>query len=163
MAGFQTLFLIDDIIADETLNKKRQPLLGLAILRRHEGHLLWSLMQPYTAFPMNIRRQAKMPYLWFQKKRGDWDNIHEENDVIERTEKLANVKKQLKLGKHTCLVMRKEHPNSIPVPFFSFFGISHVSSRPDFLHSRIIGYVWLLLLKLWNYCPDPMPFRPSHH
>ena len=31
LAGSQTLFLINDIIADETLNKRRQPLLGLAI------------------------------------------------------------------------------------------------------------------------------------
>ena len=52
----QTLFLIDN----ETLSKQRQPLLGLAISGRHKGHLLWLLMQSYTAIPMNIRRQAKM-------------------------------------------------------------------------------------------------------
>ena len=40
LAGCKTLFLIDDIIADETLDKQRQPLLGLAILWRHKGHLL---------------------------------------------------------------------------------------------------------------------------
>ena len=32
LAGDKTLFLIDDIIADETLNKRHQPLLELAIL-----------------------------------------------------------------------------------------------------------------------------------
>ena len=31
LAGFKTLFLTDDITADETLDKQRQPLLGLAI------------------------------------------------------------------------------------------------------------------------------------
>ena len=35
LAGFKTLFLIDDIIADEALNKLHQPLLELAISGRH--------------------------------------------------------------------------------------------------------------------------------
>ena len=59
-AGFKTLFLIDDIIADENLDKKRQPLLELAISGRHKKHSLWLLMQSYIAVPKNIRRQAKM-------------------------------------------------------------------------------------------------------
>ena len=45
LAGHKTLFLIDHIIANETLNKQRQPLLGLSILRRHKGHSLWLLVQ----------------------------------------------------------------------------------------------------------------------
>ena len=40
LTGSKTLFLIDDIIADEALDKRRQPLLGLAISRRHRGHSL---------------------------------------------------------------------------------------------------------------------------
>ena len=43
LAGSATLFLIDDIIADEVLDKRRQPLLELAILGRHRGHPLWLL------------------------------------------------------------------------------------------------------------------------
>ena len=35
LAGDKTLFLIDDIIADETLDKCRQPLLELVILGRN--------------------------------------------------------------------------------------------------------------------------------
>ena len=37
LAGDKTPFLIDDIIADEALDKCRQPLLELAILGRHRG------------------------------------------------------------------------------------------------------------------------------
>ena len=103
MAGFKTLFLIDDIIADETLDEKRQPLLELAISGRHKNHSLWLLTQSYTAVPKNIRRQAKMLYVWCPKNRMDLNIIHEENDVIETPEELGNVKKQLKQGKHTCL------------------------------------------------------------
>ena len=105
----KTLFLIDDIIADETLDKCHQPLLELAISWRHRGHSLWLLTQSYTAVPNNIRRQAKMLYVWYPKNRTDLNTIHEENDVI-GPEELARVKAQLKQGKHTCLIMRMEHP-----------------------------------------------------
>ena len=60
LARSRTLFLIDDIIADETLDKRRHSLLELAILGRHRCHSLWLLTQSYTAIPKNIRRQAKM-------------------------------------------------------------------------------------------------------
>ena len=63
LAGDKTLFLIDDIIADETLDKHRQALLELAISGRHRGHSLRLLTQSYTAIPNNIRRQAKVLYV----------------------------------------------------------------------------------------------------
>ena len=103
--------MIDDIIADETLDKCRQPLLELAILGRNRCHSLWLLTQSYTAIPDNIRRQAKMLYVWYPKNRTDLNTIHEENDVI-GPEKLARVKAQLKREKHTCLIMRMEHPRA---------------------------------------------------
>ena len=111
LAGSVTLFLIDDTIANEALDKCRQPLLELAISGRHGQHSLWLLTQSYTAVPNNIRRQAKMLYVWYPKNRMDLNTIHEENDVIEM-EELARVKAQLKRGKHTCLIMRMEHPRA---------------------------------------------------
>ena len=112
LTGSKTLFLIDDIIADEALDKRHQLLLELAILERHRNHLLWMLTQSYTAIPNNIRRKAKLIYVWYPKNQTDLNVIHEENDAIETQEELANVKKQLKQGKHTCLIMRMEHPRS---------------------------------------------------
>ena len=109
LTGDKTLFLIDDIIADETLDKYRQPLLELAISGRHRGHSLWLLTQSYTAISNKIRRQVKMLYVWYPKNRTDLNTIHEENDVI-GPEELARVKAQLKWGKHPCLIMRMEHP-----------------------------------------------------
>ena len=107
LTGDKTLFLIDDIIADETLELE----LELAISGRHRDHSLWLLTQSYTAVPNNIRRQAKMLYVWYPKNRMDLNTIHEENDVI-GPEELARVKAQLKRGKHTCLIMRMEHPRA---------------------------------------------------
>ena len=111
LAGSKTLFLIDDIIADEAVDKHHQPLLELAISGRHRGHSLWLLTQSYTAIPNNIRRQAKMLYIWYSKNRTGLNTIHEENDVI-GLERLSRVKAQLKQGKHTCLIMRMEHPRA---------------------------------------------------
>ena len=45
LAGSKTLFLIDGIIADETLDKHRQPLLELAISGHQRQHSLWLLTQ----------------------------------------------------------------------------------------------------------------------
>lgn len=109
-AGYKTLFLIDDIISDENLDKKRNPLLELAISGRHRNHSVWLLTQSYTAIPKNLRRQAKMLYVWYPKDRNDLATIHEENDVIESRAELQNIKERLRGGKHTCLVMRMEHP-----------------------------------------------------
>ena len=114
LAGSATLFLIDDIIADKALDKRRQPLLELAISGRHRQHSLWLLTQSYTAIPNNTRRQAKMLYICYPKNRTDLNTIYEENDIIE-TEELARVKAQLKQGKHTCLIMRMEHPRAYQV------------------------------------------------
>ena len=93
VAGSKTIFLIDDIIADEALDKRRQPLLELAILGGHRGHSLWLL----TAVPNNIRRQAKMLHVWCPKNRTSLNTIHEENNIIEMGE-LASVKEKLKMG-----------------------------------------------------------------
>ena len=112
LTGSKTLFLINDIIANEALDKHCQPLLELAISRRHRNHSLWLLTQSYTAVPNNIRRQAKMLYVWYPKYRTDLNVIHEENDVIETQEEFANVKKKLKWGKHTCLIIRMERPRA---------------------------------------------------
>ena len=57
----------------------------------------------------------EMLYVWYPKKQGDWDTIHKENDVFKMTEDLVSVKKQLKQGKHTCLVMRMEHPRAYKI------------------------------------------------
>ena len=56
-----------------------------------------------------------MLYVWYPKNRTDLNTIHEESDVIDQ-EELARVKAQLKRGKHTCLIMRMEHPRAYMIP-----------------------------------------------
>ena len=64
LACLETLFIIDDIIADESLDKRRHSLLELAISGRHRNHYLWILTQSYSAIPRYLRRQTKAIFLW---------------------------------------------------------------------------------------------------
>ena len=55
----EVLFIIDDIIANKDLNKRRQPLLELSISGRHRSYYLWLLTQSYLVIPKKLREQAK--------------------------------------------------------------------------------------------------------
>ena len=41
--------------------------------------------------------------------------IHKKNNFIETPEELVSVKKKLRHGRHTCLVMRTEHPKTYEI------------------------------------------------
>ena len=56
-----------------------------------------------------------MLYVWYPKMRRDWGIVHEENDVIKMREEVVSAKKQLKQGKHTCLLMRMEYPRDYEI------------------------------------------------
>ena len=45
----EVLFIIDDIINNKDLEKRRQALLELSTSGRHRGHYLWPLIQSYKA------------------------------------------------------------------------------------------------------------------
>lgn len=59
LAGEETLFIIDDTIADESLDKCRQFLLERASSCWNQKHYLWLLKQSYSAIPRNLRLQGK--------------------------------------------------------------------------------------------------------
>ena len=65
----EVLFIIDDIIANKELDKRRQPLLELSISGRHQGHSLWLLTQSYTTIPKSLRKQVKAIFVWYPKER----------------------------------------------------------------------------------------------
>ena len=77
----EVLFIIDDIIANESLDKRRQPLLELSISGRYLGHYLWLLTQSYKGIRQKLREQAKAIFVWYPTARIDLKMIHDENDV----------------------------------------------------------------------------------
>ena len=91
----ETLFIVDDIIADEGLDKSRQSLLELATSSRHRDHHLWLFTQSYSAIPKNLRRQTKAISVWYPKERADLKMIYNENNVLADDE-LVIVRGQLK-------------------------------------------------------------------
>ncbi len=113
-SGEETLFIVDDMIADETLDKKRQPLLELAISGRHKMHSLWLLTQSFTAIPKNLRRQKKQLFVWFPSEKSDLEMVDKETNLMS-SEDLTKVNKQLKHEKHACLFVRLEHPRMFKV------------------------------------------------
>ena len=114
LSSEDTLFIVDDMIADGTLDKKRTALLDLAISGRHRKHSLWLLTQSYTAIPKNLRRQKKQLFLWYPSERSDLRLVDEETNLIPK-DQLEVVKDQLKRKKHACLYVRIEHPRSFSV------------------------------------------------
>ena len=106
---FEVLFIIDDIIANENLGKRRQPLLELSISGRHRGHYLWLLTQSYSAILKNLRRQAKAIFVWYPKERRDLKVIHEQNDVLTDNE-LIVARKFFKKSRYACLYIHNEFP-----------------------------------------------------
>ena len=114
LSGEATLFIVDDMIADETLDKRRQPLLELAISGRHRQHSLWLLTQSYTALPKNLRRQKKQLFAWYPSEKSDLKTIDEETNLM-TSDDLAKIKEQLKSEKHACLHIRLEHPRDFKV------------------------------------------------
>ena len=113
LSGERTLFIVDDVIADETLDKTRGALLDIAISGRHRNHSLWMLTQRYKKLPITVRDQAKQLFVWYPKSRHEFELIAEENDVEKNL--IPEIKEQLKSEKHACLYVRLEHPRDFKV------------------------------------------------
>ena len=109
LSRFETPFIIDDIIANKDLDKRRQPLFELSISGRHWHHYLWLLMQSYSGIPKDLRRQAKAIFFWYPKERTGFRTIHDENDLLTDDE-LVFGRDFLKKSKYACLYIQNEFP-----------------------------------------------------
>ena len=110
----EVLFIIDDVIANKDLDKRRQPLLELSISGRHQCHYLWLLTQSYLGTPKELREQAKAIFIWHAKARADLKTIHDENDVLTDDE-LVVARNFLKKSKYACLCIPTEFPRGFGI------------------------------------------------
>ena len=99
----EVLFIIDDIIANKDLDKRRQPLLELSIPGQHWGNYLWLLKQSYKGIPKTLREQAKAIFVWYPKAR--IDEIHNENDVLTDND-IVVAREFLKKSKCACFYIQ---------------------------------------------------------
>ena len=114
LASSKTLFIIDDITSDESLDKMTQSLLELAMSGRHRDHYLWLLTQSYSSIQKNIRSRAKSVFVWCPKEKEDLKKIYNENNVFPVHE-LVFIREQLKKSKHAYLYMGNEHPRGFNI------------------------------------------------
>ena len=105
----ELLFIIDGIIANECLDKRKQPLLELSISGRRRGHYLWLLTQFDTAIPKSLRKQAKAFFVWYPKERAYLRTIHHENDALTDNE-LFVARGLLRESRYVRLYIRNEYP-----------------------------------------------------
>ena len=110
LAKETSLFIIDDCIADDALDKTRSELLALATSGRHKEHTLWFLTQCYTAIPKRIRRQKKQLFVWYPSEKSDLKLIDEETNIMTTSEQLAEANEVLKNSEHAVLYFRMKHP-----------------------------------------------------
>ena len=109
----EVLLIIDHTIANERLDKRREPLFELSISGRHLGHYLWLL----TVLLWHTKRFIKTRnaiFAWYPKERGDLKMIHDENDVLTDDE-LVVARNFSKKSKHACLYIRNEFPRGFCV------------------------------------------------
>ena len=107
LARFETLFIINDIVANKELDKRRHPLIELSISCRHWGYYLWLLTQSYTAIPKNLRRQAKVIFVWYPKEKVDLRTMYDGNDVLTDDE-LVVARDFFKKSKYAYLYIENE-------------------------------------------------------
>ena len=112
-SGNNTLFIVDDMIADETLDKTRGALLDIAISGQHREHSLWMLTRRCKKVRITMRDQLKQLLVWFPKNRNELEFIITENDV--GSWDVGYIKERLKNEKHACLYLRLEHPRTFQV------------------------------------------------
>lgn len=110
LAKETSLFIIDDCIADEALDKTRSELVALATSGRHKEHSMWFLTQCYTAIPKRIRRQKQQLFVWYPSEKSDLELIDKETNIITTSEQLAEANEVLKKSEHAVLYFRMKHP-----------------------------------------------------
>ena len=102
----ETLFIIDDIITDDGLDKRRHSLLELAFSGSRCERYLWLLTHSYSAITKNLREQVKAIFVLYPKERVYLKSIHDENNVL-TDYKLIIVRGQLKKVKICMLIYSK--------------------------------------------------------
>ena len=102
----ETLFIINEIIADESLHKQRKSVLKFCV---DVGTIIYGCLQSYLIILKNLRRQAKTMFVWYPKEIPVLKMMHDESNLLTYDE-LCIVTGFLKNSKHVCLCFQNVHP-----------------------------------------------------
>ena len=105
----EVLFIIDDIIANEILDKRRQTRLEL----------------------------FKTIFVWYSNVREDLKGLHYENNVLTDDE-LVVVRGLLRKSKHACLYIQNEYPRGFSLLNHAW-GVYFEVSQMDTVNAAIIS------------------------
>ena len=100
----QVLFLIDDSIAEEGIDKRRSDLIYLACSGRHSNCSLWILSQVYNGVPKDVRRQIKWLATFYCKDEDDFKTIMKENKIVPK-EKRVELNEKLESHQYSKLIL----------------------------------------------------------
>ena len=112
--GRKTLFILDDCIGKEDLDKTRGELCELAIEIRHRKHSLWFLTQTYVGIPKKFRRLVNMTFLWFLKDKNDQKHVADENNFIDDWPAIFKKLRDSE-SKHCFAYIRGDKPFSVQI------------------------------------------------
>ena len=110
LKGYQTLFIIDDCLAEGEINKKRDALSELAFSGRPRNHSLWVLTQKCSPVSKDVREQIKWLCLFFTKDRDSFEDCLRENDVIPDKSERDRLKKCLQDRPYSKLILKCYQP-----------------------------------------------------
>ena len=113
LKGHQTLFVIDDCLAEGEINKKRDALSKLAFSGRHRNHSLRVLTQKYNSVSKDVREQLKWLCLFFTKDRDSFEDCLRENDVVPDKGERDRLKNAYKISYIRNLYLNASHPLAI--------------------------------------------------
>jgi len=105
----QVLFLIDDSIAEEGIDRRRSALTKLACSGRHDNCSLWILTQAYVGVPRTVRRQTKWLATFSCLDANDFRTIMMERSVVPEEERDL-LKRRLDDVQYSKLVLYLHHP-----------------------------------------------------
>ena len=93
--GCETLFVLDDLIADPKIKQKRNALCELAVSGRHTRRSLWLLTQKYNGLGKDVRDQAMFIISFWSKDKKSFANMINENNANISNEDIKKIEREL--------------------------------------------------------------------
>ena len=103
------MFIIDDCANLHDVKRKTTELCNLAFSGRHYGISTWIIIQKFNSLVKDMRENARMLVLFFNKDENAMKQAFEENAIVPREDRNKIIEK-LKNQPKAKVVLRLEYP-----------------------------------------------------